>query len=234
MSVSTGLQLMKRESSFEGLGSFESPVPFNSNTTGGFKPLVRISRVESSSRDAVSGSEDAKSVKARTEMIKVKAEKLVTNEEQQMLAPDSTTTQLEEKLSFNCDDDVFVKQKDGRYYLGMQIIVNCFDYQNVINKFICLKGTVIKSDQSSERWLVRFGDETERWATSQELRPLASPTSQEEKALCVVCKSRAGEAEVLTCNKCGRGYHRNCHHPKPSTTNGTFKRTLLFYYETII
>lgn len=39
-------------------------------------------------------------------------------EEQQMLVPDSTTSQLEGKQSFTSGDDVFVKQRDGRYYLG--------------------------------------------------------------------------------------------------------------------
>lgn len=39
-------------------------------------------------------------------------------EDQQMLVPDSTTSQLEGKQSFTSGDDVFVKQRDGRYYLG--------------------------------------------------------------------------------------------------------------------
>lgn len=40
------------------------------------------------------------------------------NEDQVALAPDSTTSQLDIKHSFNCGDDVFVQHKDGRYYLG--------------------------------------------------------------------------------------------------------------------
>lgn len=73
----------------------------------------------------------------------------------------------------------------------------------------------MRSSPGGERWLVRFGDETERWASGAELRPLAATAPDEGEAMCVVCKVRGGSEEVLACDQCGRGYHRACHSPAP-------------------
>lgn len=99
---------------------------------------------------------------------------------------------------------------------------------------ICLAlGTVIAVESSGERWLVRFGDSTEKWATIRELRPLASSGGNDSPAMCVVCKfSRGGKRdEVITCDKCSRGYHPGCHNPPLSTwTKGNNLIPLSFFF----
>lgn len=81
-------------------------------------------------------------------------------------------------------------------------------------------GTVIDAETSGDRWLVRFGDNTEKWTCSRELRPLSSPGGNDAPAMCVICKfSKGNNDEVLACNSCNRGYHPGCH--DPSSTNLT-------------
>lgn len=55
--------------------------------------------------DSIDGKDSVKSLKQ-------------TSDDLNALVPDSTTSQLDGKHSFNCGDDVFVLHKDGRYYLG--------------------------------------------------------------------------------------------------------------------
>nr|XP_008200329.1 PREDICTED: PHD finger protein 19 [Tribolium castaneum] len=102
--------------------------------------------------------------------------------------PDSTTKEAD----FGPGQDVLLKQKDGRYYLG----------------------TVVEVDGARERCLVKFGDNTDSWSSFKDLTKLSQP--QQEDLLCVVCKKSTpkNNTEITVCDKCGRGYHRKCHQPE--------------------
>lgn len=105
--------------------------------------------------------------------------------------PDSTTAIEKEKNEFALGQDVLLKHKDGRFYLG----------------------TVVEVDNIREQCLVKFGDNTENWSDFKDLAKLNTP---EKEDLCVVCKKSApkNKNEITVCDKCGRGYHRRCHHPE--------------------
>lgn len=102
--------------------------------------------------------------------------------------PDSTTKEAD----FGPGQDVLLKQKDGRYYLG----------------------TVVEVDAIREQCLVKFGDNTDSWSSFKDLTKLSTP--QQEDLLCVVCKKSTPKhnREITVCDKCGRGYHRKCHQPE--------------------
>jgi polycomb-like protein 2 len=105
--------------------------------------------------------------------------------------PDSTTTP-EKEADFCAGQDVLLKQKDGRYYLG----------------------TVVEVDAIRDQCLVKFGDNTDSWSSFKDLTKLTAP--HQEDLLCVVCKKSAPKHkhEITVCDKCGRGYHQKCHHPE--------------------
>lgn len=113
-------------------------------------------------------------------------------ETEEAVVPDSTTTLEKERPSFCHGQDVLLKHKDGRYYLG----------------------TVVEVDTIREQCLVRFGDNTESWSSTKDLTKLSMP--EHEDLLCVVCKKSApkDKHEITVCDKCGRGYHQNCHQPE--------------------
>nr|CAH7722633.1 unnamed protein product [Callosobruchus chinensis] len=110
--------------------------------------------------------------------------------EQQTTLPDSTT----EMPEFSTGQDVLVKQKDDRYYLG----------------------TVVQVNAAREQCLVKFGDNTYHWSSYKDLTKLS--TSEQEDLLCVVCKksSPKSTSEIAVCDQCGRGYHLKCHQPDVS------------------
>lgn len=111
--------------------------------------------------------------------------------EQQTVVPDSTTTE-KEMLDFSVGQDVLVKQKDERYYLG----------------------TVIQVNSIREQCLVKYGDNTYNWSSYKDLTKLT--TSEQEDLLCVICKKSAPKTkkEITVCDQCGRGYHQKCHQPE--------------------
>lgn len=114
-------------------------------------------------------------------------------EPEETVIPDSTTATLEKGgLEFAAEQDVFVKQRDGRFYLG----------------------TVVEVDSTHEQCLVKFGDNTESWSPFRDLTKASAP--EEEDLLCVVCKKSAPKKkrEIVVCDKCGRGYHHHCHQPE--------------------
>lgn len=116
------------------------------------------------------------------------------NNEQETAVPDSTTAiekEQQQRVLFTLGQDVLLKHKDGRYYLG----------------------TVVEVDAIREQCLVRFGDNTENWSDFKDLAKLNTP---EKEDLCVVCKKSAPKTknEITVCDKCGRGYHRRCHQPE--------------------
>lgn len=112
--------------------------------------------------------------------------------EQQTVVPDSTTTTEKEMLDFSVGQDVLVKQKDERYYLG----------------------TVIQVNSIREQCLVKYGDNTYNWSSYKDLTKLT--TSEQEDLLCVICKKSAPKTkkEITVCDQCGRGYHQKCHQPE--------------------
>lgn len=125
------------------------------------------------------------------------SKKVITDSEETAV-PDSTTQVEKDKLEFSSGQDVLVKHRDGRYYLG----------------------TVVEVDSIREQCRVKFGDNTENWSSFKELSKLNAP--QQEDILCVVCKKSApkNKNEVIVCDKCGRGYHRRCHQPEISAHCG--------------
>lgn len=112
--------------------------------------------------------------------------------EQQIAVPDSTTTIEKEMSEFSVGQDVLVKQKDDRYYLG----------------------TIIQVNSIREQCLVKYGDNTYNWSGYKDLTKLN--TSEQEDLLCVICKKSApkNQHEITVCDQCGRGYHQKCHQPE--------------------
>lgn len=111
--------------------------------------------------------------------------------EQQTVVPDSTTLTEKEMPEFSVGQDVLVKQKDERYYLG----------------------TVIQVNSLKEQCLIKYGDNTYNWSSYKDLTKLNA--SEQEDLLCVICKKSAPKSkkEIIVCDQCGRGYHQKCHQP---------------------
>lgn len=123
----------------------------------------------------------------------IRSKKASNNDIDETVIPDSTTTtEKDNNVEFSINQDVFVKQRDGRFYLG----------------------TVVELDRISEQYLVKFGDNTESWSSVKELSKASTP--EEEDSLCVICKKSAPKKkhEITVCDKCGRGYHQHCHQPE--------------------
>lgn len=92
----------------------------------------------------------------------------------------------EKNDSFDVDEEVFM-ECDGKFYLG----------------------TVISS--KAEDYLIKFDDNTEKWSNQCKLKKLtASPSKNGNDSLCVVCKISNEYDVVEICDKCSRGYHRQC------------------------
>lgn len=91
-----------------------------------------------------------------------------------------------EAVSYSTGDDVLVQQKDGKFFLGTVIFV------------------------SSSRCLIRFDDNTEKWAEFKELKKFGVKKHVDTGPLCVVCKKHQVNEIVESCERCGRGYHRRC------------------------
>jgi hypothetical protein len=89
---------------------------------------------------------------------------------------------------FKVDEDVLMEGADGKFYLG----------------------TIINA--KSEDYLVKFDDNTEKWSNYCNLKKLsASPTKNGvDLSLCVICKISKEYDVVEICDKCSRGYHRQC------------------------
>ncbi len=94
----------------------------------------------------------------------------------------------EKKHSFDVDEEVFLEGSDGRFYLG-----------TVIN---------LKADE----YLIRFDDNTDKWSSHCKLKKLtASPMKNGVvESFCVICKIPNDYDVVEICDKCCRGYHRQC------------------------
>ncbi|XP_041974166.1 metal-response element-binding transcription factor 2 isoform X2 [Aricia agestis] len=130
-------------------------------------------------------------------------------EETQDAMPDSTTnTEKNTTNPFHCGDDVFVPNKDGKYYLGTIVELSTSNDNDS-----CEVGTGVA------RCLVKFGDGTHAWAPVSSLKLLSVPPVDDGRIMCVVCKRREGPAAspainaIIACDMCGRGYHAKCHSP---------------------
>jgi hypothetical protein len=95
---------------------------------------------------------------------------------------------------FSIDEDVLMKSIDDKLYLGTIVSIK------------------------NGKYLVKFDDNTEKWASEQGLKKLNSSLSKSknEDPLCVVCKVKSETDLVEVCNKCSRGYHRHCMQRKSS------------------
>lgn len=103
-------------------------------------------------------------------------------------SPDSTT---KEKPVFTEGEEVLVKMKEGRYFLG----------------------TVNQINIEDEQCLVKFADGTELWSKFADMNSTAVP--EVDDLMCVMCKSTFSKPNnsVLVCKSCSRGYHQLCHKP---------------------
>jgi hypothetical protein len=100
--------------------------------------------------------------------------------------PIKTSSYTEESL-FSIDEDVLMRSVDDKLYLGTIVSIK------------------------NGKYLVKFDDNTEKWANEQGLKKLnSSLDSSTEDPLCVVCKVKSKTDIVEVCNKCSRGYHRHC------------------------
>lgn len=105
--------------------------------------------------------------------------------------PEIKIKQEKPEIIYTTGDDVLVQQYDGRFFLGTVILV------------------------SASRCLIRYDDNTEKWAEISELKRFGASSPVDDGPLCVVCKKQQPNEIVETCKQCGRGYHRRC-------TNGNF------------
>lgn len=103
-------------------------------------------------------------------------------------SPDSTT---KENPVFTEGEEVLVKMKGGRYFLG----------------------TVNQINTEDEQCLVKFADGTELWSKYVDINSTA--VTEVDDLMCVLCKSSfcRPKNKVLVCNTCSRGYHQLCHKP---------------------
>lgn len=101
-------------------------------------------------------------------------------------------------LKYKQGEDVLVLQKDGRFYLGTVVL------------------------GAANQCLVRFDDNTQKWASNSELKRFGTSKVEDDVPLCVVCKTKEETQEVEVCERCGRGYHRDC-------TQGNFGANGVWY-----
>lgn len=123
--------------------------------------------------------------------------KKISVEPEQIPEPDSTTT-LEKEVNEFC--------------AGQEVLVKRIDEKEKIEKFFL--GTVVEVNVLLHKCLVKYGDNTNHWAEFKDLTKLSTP--EQEDLLCVVCKKSAPKSkrEIISCDKCGRGYHKKCHQPE--------------------
>lgn len=99
---------------------------------------------------------------------------------------------------FKQGEDVLVLQKDARFYLGTVVLA------------------------AANQCLVQFDDNTQKWASYSELKRFGTSKVEDDGPLCVVCKVKEEKQEVEVCERCGRGYHRDC-------TQGNFGANGVWY-----
>ena len=105
-------------------------------------------------------------------------------------------------------EDILLHDKDGYFYLGTIVQVCIFSITLPVSQYIVFVFQVLNNE---EKCLIQFGDDTERWASFQDLHKVKSPEGPESS--CIVCKGMKSHPnnQVLLCHYCRRGYHQNCH-----------------------
>jgi hypothetical protein len=95
---------------------------------------------------------------------------------------------LTRKEMFKIDEDVLMEDSDGKFYLGTVVNVKAGEY------------------------LIKFDDNTEKWSNCCMLKKLSTSPSKTgvDASLCVICKISNDYDVVEICDKCCRGYHRQC------------------------
>lgn len=97
------------------------------------------------------------------------------------------SSEMKKPQGFDINEEVFM-ESEGKFYLG----------------------TVISS--KADEFLIKFDDNTEKWSNQCKLKKFtASPTKNGHcDSLCVICKITNDYDVVEICDKCSRGYHRQC------------------------
>lgn len=93
---------------------------------------------------------------------------------------------------FSINEDVLLKSHDDKLYLGTIVSIK------------------------DGKYLIKFDDNTEKWSCEKGLKKLDSSVNKSENSdnpLCVICKKKSETDVVEVCNKCCRGYHRDCIQP---------------------
>lgn len=114
-------------------------------------------------------------------VVNIKTEKVSESGGSYGMMPPATVN-----MKYKQGEDVLVLQKDGRFYLGTVVLA------------------------ATNQCLVQFDDNTQKWASYNELKRFGTSKVENDAPLCVVCKVKEEKREVEVCERCGRGYHREC------------------------
>nr|XP_054769959.1 metal-response element-binding transcription factor 2-like isoform X2 [Lytechinus pictus] len=97
--------------------------------------------------------------------------------------------------------------KDSEYTEGLDVLARWSDG-------LFYLGTVTKVDKEHERCMVSFEDESEFWVLYKDLQK-AHTQNEDQDITCFMCSDGRSEFpdEIVICDRCGRGYHQQCHSP---------------------
>lgn len=114
-------------------------------------------------------------------VVNIKTEKVSESVESYGMMPPASIN-----LKYKQGEDVLVSQKDGRFFLGTVVLA------------------------TTNQCLVQFDDNTQKWASCSELKRFGSSKVEDNAPLCVVCNVKGEKQTVEVCERCGKGYHRDC------------------------
>lgn len=124
------------------------------------------------------------------------------------------STDEDEKLKTQTEEHSDMKTLDRSYFeSGEDVLLKSIDDKLYL-------GTIV--DIKNENYLVKFDDNTEKWARKKDLKKLNNSSNLDEckdKSLCVICKIKDVSDKIKTCGKCCRGYHSACLSEPPTTTS---------------
>lgn len=103
---------------------------------------------------------------------------------------DVNCTQTDDSMActnadFSSGDDVLIQERNSKFYLGTMI------------------------DYEKDKYKIKFYDESVKWSPADKVGKLLSPT-KENAIFCIICKKDGPDRKVDVCDRCGRGYHREC------------------------